>query len=337
MASMDIFTSNAFSMVSLTAALNDVPHIPGRLGQMGLFEEAGVATTTVAIENQANTLALVPTTPRGAPPTQNTPDRRTLRNLDVVRLAMSDNIMADEVQSIRAFGSEDSTKTLQSEVTRRQARIAQLFDATLEHFRIGAIKGIVVDSDGTTQLHNLFTIFGVAAQTEVGFDLAAASPASGALRTDCSAVIRTIEDELGGLPYSGIHAMCSATFFDALIAHTETRESFVHQEGFRLRERTARRELFFGGITFEEYRGKVGAIDYIADDKCRIFPTGVPGNFITRFGPADYNDTVNTIGLPRYARTFADPKGRFQELEVQSNPLVICTRPRTLVQGKLQA
>jgi hypothetical protein len=330
---MDIFSGNAFSMVTLTAALNEVPHMPGRLGQMGLFEESGVATTRVAIENQANTLALVPTSPRGAPPTQNTPDKRTIQNLDVVRLAMSDNIMADEVQGIRSFGSMSDVQTLQGEVQRRNARMARLFEITLEHMRIGAIKGIVVDSDGSTPLYNLFTIFNVSQQAEVDFNLQSTLSEGGALRTLCSGVIRTIEDELGGLPYSTIHAMCSSQFFDDLIANGEVRESFVHSEGFRLRERTARREIFFGGIMWEEYRGKIGAIDYIADDKVHIFPTGVPGNFTTNFGPADYNDTVNTIGLPLYARNFPDPKGRFQELEVQSNPLTICTRPRTLVQG----
>ncbi|MNT53517.1 hypothetical protein D3C72_1906050 [compost metagenome] len=56
--------------------------------------------------------------------------------------------------------------------------------------------------------------------------------------------------------------------------------------------------------------------------------------FITRFGPANYIETVNTIGLPRYAKGVVDKWGKRVDFEAQSNPLNLCTRPRTLIQGK---
>jgi hypothetical protein len=87
---------------------------------------------------------------------------------------------------------------------------------------------------------------------------------------------------------------------------------------------------------FEEYRGKVGATSFIADHKAHVFPIGVQELFMTYFAPADYWDTVNTMGLPRYARQFPDPSGadRHRNLEIQSNPLTICTRPRVLIPAK---
>lgn len=100
-----------------------------------------------------------------------------------------------------------------------------------------------------------------------------------------------------------------------------------------LRESFARRTFQYGPVMFEEYRGKVGTVNYIADNECRFFPLAVPGLFETTFAPANYIETVNTIGLPVYAKTTPDPKGRWVDIDVQSNPLVYCTRPRVLRRG----
>ena len=43
MPALDIFSSSAFSMVALTDAINKMPYVPGRIGQLGLFREQGAA------------------------------------------------------------------------------------------------------------------------------------------------------------------------------------------------------------------------------------------------------------------------------------------------------
>jgi hypothetical protein len=60
---------------------------------------------------------------------------------------------------------------------------------------------------------------------------------------------------------------------------------------------------------------------------------GVPDLFITRFAPADYVETVNTIGLPRYAKQIPMRNGKGIELEVQTNPINLCTQPGVLLKG----
>jgi hypothetical protein len=51
--------------------------------------------------------------------------------------------------------------------------------------------------------------------------------------------------------------------------------------------------------------------------------------------PADFVETANTIGLPRYAKQAVDQQfARWVMLHVQSNPPPICTRPRVLIKGK---
>ena len=90
-----------------------------------------------------------------------------------------------------------------------------------------------------------------------------------------------------------------------------------------------------GGITFIRYRGKVGSTPLIGDDDSYTVPTGVPGLLIGRFAPAPYNETVNTIGLPIYAKALEKRNGTGWDLEMQSNPLHILTRPRAVIKGTL--
>jgi hypothetical protein len=333
MPGMDIFEQDAFSTVELTAAVNDLAYVPGRIGQLGVFEERGVRTTRVSVEKKDNALALIPTTQRGSSPVKNVKDQRTIRDVSTVRVALSDDIYADEVQNIRSFGSESELQGVQEEVADRQFTMTQKMDATMEHHRIGAIKGIVYDADGSTVILNLFTFFGVSAIADVDFDLSVS--ADGVVRNKCNSVLRSIEDELGGIPYTGVIGFCGSTFFDEFTANVEVRDSYKVQEGPALRERTARRSIFFGGILFEEYRGSVGGVAYVGAGDCQFFPVGCPGLFLTRYAPADYWDTVNTRGIPRYSRQFGDPTGadRYRTVEVQTNVLHLCTRPRVLIKG----
>jgi hypothetical protein len=83
MPALDIFSGSAFSMVALTDAINKMPFVPGRIGQLGLFREQGVSTTAVMIEEREGALTLVETTSRGAPAVQHVPNKRKARSLTV--------------------------------------------------------------------------------------------------------------------------------------------------------------------------------------------------------------------------------------------------------------
>jgi hypothetical protein len=334
---LDIFNNSAFSVTSLTGVINELPYIPGRVSRMGLFTESGVATTTIAIEQKKGVLSLIKTTPRGGPAVQNTSEKRTVRSLAIPHIAVEDTVNADEVQGVRAFGTESQLEGVQSVVNARLNRMNTNVDVTLEYMRLHALKGIVLDADGST-LYNLFTEFDVSQPSEINFDLNNANPSKGALRKVCHALIRQIEDELGAATYSHIHGLVSAQFLDELIEHPE----FIEAHSFEktqslLQQQLARRTVEYAGIIFEEYRGKVGATSFVADNKAHFFPVGVPGLFETIFAPADFLETVNTIGLPRYAKIGQpDPMGRSVPIHVQSNPLCLCTRPKVLVQGRVQ-
>ncbi len=336
---LDVFNGNAFSVVSLTDAINKVPFIPGKIGQLGLFTESGITTTTVMIEERQGSLNLIETTARGALAVQNNVNKRKARSFVVPHIAMEDTILADEIQNIRSFGSENQLESIQQVVQFRLAEMANKHDAPLEHLRIGAIKGQILDADGSTVLYDLFNEFGVMPYAEVNFDLDNATPASGAVKKKCHAIKRQIEDELGAQTYDHIHAICGSDFFDALVTHKEIVKAYDrYQESLFLRTGQARSQFEYGGITFEEYRGKVGEIEYTGSSKAYFFPVGVPNLFRQYNAPADFVETVNTVGLPRYAKQAIDDEfGRWVKVHTQSNPLPICTRPRVLIKGKQTA
>ncbi|HML28958.1 MAG TPA: major capsid protein [Hyphomicrobium sp.] len=58
---------------------------------------------------------------------------------------------------------------------------------------------------------------------------------------------------------------------------------------------------------------------------------------MTRFAPGDYIETVNTKGLPRYAKQVRMRNDKGVEIEIQSNHISICTQPNVLRKGVLSA
>lgn len=331
---MNIFDSDAFSFISLTDVVNNLPHKPGRIGSMNLFGEEGIRTTRASIEENDGVLYLVPSVPRGAPSTPHPVGGRRLLEIPTVHLPVRATIYAASLQDVRARGEETELEQVQEVVNAKLAEIRRSLEATIEWQRLGALKGRVLDADGS-ELLNLFTLFQVAQPTEIDFDLDAASPAPGAVRAKCSAVIRAIEDALGDFPLGGVGALTGPAFFDALVDHPETREAYQRwNAGEALRERTARRTFYYAGITFEEYRGKVGGTQFVDDNKAHFFPTGVSDVFKTVFSPGNFIDQVNNVGMPIYAKSVPDPAARFVEILAESNPLSYCTRPKTLIQAR---
>jgi hypothetical protein len=173
------------------------------------------------------------------------------------------------------------------------------------------------------------------------FDLANATPANGALRKACAAVIRQVSNNLGGMPFTGLHALCGDAFFDALLANAEVRNTFLNKPGAaELRKAYV---INGGQLRFVRIRrhrlGELprhvgGTSGFINTDKCHIFPLGVPNLFRTYFAPADYIETVNTIGQRMYMKQYLMDNDKGVNLDSQMNALSLCTRPKALIKGK---
>lgn len=338
---LDIFNDEAFSVTSLTDALRDLKYKPGRLSELGLFRSSSISTLTVAIERVGDTLQRIKPTPRGGPGEVRDMPKRNIRDFRARHFKRDWSVIADEVQGVRAFGSETALNTVQGIVMDKMAANLADFDLEEEAQRVGAIQGNIVFADGSAE--NLFTGFGVTEETEVDFDLDNASPVDGILRKRCTAVIRKVRARLGGVPFTSVHAMVGDDFFDDLLQHKEVRDTYkgwneatILRDSYVGPNRGSNPMFQFGGIVFENY----GTVDVpegdatfvgIAANKARFFPLGVPNLFRTYYAPADYVETVNTLGTRLYAKQDRMKFDRGIEGEMQMNSLHLCTRPGVLM------
>jgi hypothetical protein len=88
----------------------------------------------------------------------------------------------------------------------------------------------------------------------------------------------------------------------------------------------------FGDVIWEEYRGKVGGVDFVPPGKALLVPEGVADMFVVNYAPADYMETANTNGLPYYAKQEQTRMGKGVALESQSNPVCINSRPTAVIE-----
>jgi hypothetical protein len=337
MLTMDVFKQDAFSSTSLTAAVDKIGYVPTYLRSLnGLFVPAPVRTTAVFIEERENAPALIQTSPRGAPPPQKGTEKSKVRSFQTVRVAMKSRVTADELQNIRAFGSETEVKQLQGEVARRQFRMRADLTLTEENLALGAVQGIVKDADGST-IYNWATEFSQSIPAEINFDLDNATPASGVVRKNCNAVKRSVLKNLKGLGGNAVRivGLCGDNFWDSLTAHKEVRETYLNWAAAAdLRQGNAYGEFNYGDITWVNYRSSDDGAVGINTDKVKFFPVGA-GIFQWAMAPAETFDFVNTPGQQLYSWIVVDKdRNAWADVELYTYPLPVCTMPQALHQGR---
>jgi len=101
MPTLDVFNSDAFSMTSLTDAINKRDYMPG--GLASLFDARGIPTTTLFVEEKSGQLRLVQTSARGGPGASVGVNLRTARSFRIPHLQQQGTVLADSIQNIRAF------------------------------------------------------------------------------------------------------------------------------------------------------------------------------------------------------------------------------------------
>ena len=113
---------------------------------------------------------------------------------------------------------------MQTVVNKRLAKMRYALDATIEYQRIGALKGQILDANGSTVLEDLFTRFGLTQQTKAMVFATATTN----IRGKVMEAKRLMEDALGNAMYTGARAFCSPAFFDALTTHDLVEKFFIN-------------------------------------------------------------------------------------------------------------
>lgn len=340
MLTMDVFNGDAFKATSLSTAVDKLGYVPGYLGSLpGLVVPTPIRTTSVWIEERAFAPALIKTSPRGAPPSQVGGDKRDARQFKTVRLAEGSRITSEELEGIRAFGSETELKQLQEEISRRQAKIKADHEMTREHMRLGMVQGKVLDADGSV-IYDWFDEFEQEEADAIIFDLASVSAKDGDILTKANGVRRDMLRSLQGVGGSGvsIHALCGDEFFDAFTTSAEVRDTYK----FSMKATDLQNDVGgafesfrYGKIIWHNYRGSDDKSQVaVPDDEVKFFPVGA-GIFPWAQAPAEGFGFNNTLGQETYSWIVRDlQRDQWADVEVNSYPLPVCTMPQALRSGR---
>lgn len=326
----DFFNASAFSMVSLTAAVRKAPYVPGLLGRMGIFDTKPIDTDTVVIDFENDSLSILTSTHRGGPAQQGARAERKSAAFQVPRFILEKEIPAADLIGRRRLGSENQTELLTERVAKEINRQRLAHETTLEYMRCGAIKGVIADAAGT--IHDVYSTLGISAPSAVDLQVDDDAVAIGAALV---AIAQDMRDAVGNIEIE-IHALCGRDFWRLFTNHPEVMYAFQYWQDGEFLRTDPRAGFSYKGITFHEYRGVIGSKTFIPNQDCRFFPVPIsPGTelYQTAYAPADYIETVGTLGEPVYARQEAVNMGRGMRVQTQSASLPICTRPEALFRG----
>jgi hypothetical protein len=344
---MNVFTQDAFSALELTSFIDKRPFNPTGIGSLGIFEPLPIRTTALAVESRAGKLALIHTSPRGAPATERVTEKRSVRYFEAPRLFHADTLYASELQNVREFVGDSGVAVstlmqVQSEVARRLAGPTGLtasMEYTWEYHRLGAIQGILLDSDGST-LFNWFNEFGITQPSAISFSLSAgATAATGTIRPICNGIVRTMSRAGAGIfvpNVTRVVALCGDTFFDEFTNHMDVKQTYLNWNAAEdLRQGQAFQSFRFAGIEWINYRGSDdNSTVAIGTNAAKFFPVGAPGAFQVAWAPSESAQWINQPGKPIYVQPIIDrDRNEFFRSEVKSYPLHICTRPEMLLSG----
>ncbi len=341
---VDPFMASGFDMATLSRAISVMPILYGRLAQpftLGgqsyyLFPFEPISTREVRIDLVEGKLVLLDFRPVGSPGSVGDPEDLKTKSFSIPFIPHDDVVLPTEVQGVRALGTND-VETLQNLVLRKLRAMRNKHDITHEFLRSGALSGKIMTPRGAVYI-DLYADFGIEEKVVV-FDL---NNAATEVLVKCQEVSRHVEDNLGGDVMAGVYSLVGKTFFDKLIVHPKVKDEYQRWRQGEFPGKDYRRRFEYGGIVFEEYRGR--AKDnagqtrvFIAEDEARFFPVGTADTFRQYAAPGDFNETVNTLGEIVYAKIRPVEMERGYKLHTQSSPLPLCLRPQTLVKGKVAA
>lgn len=317
----------AFSAETLTSVLNTSPFTPQVIAQQKMFSESGMPTLKAVIELIKGRLTLLPSLPRGAPGTVHQRGTRSAVEVSTAHFLPRSTIVADSLQDVRGWGTV-SLETVEAARNRDLEGFRASIEASIEYQRIGAIKGLVLDGAGNTTL-DVFATFDETQQTQ---DLALTTSTTNVTNV-VTAAVRKSEDAIGliGAATSYI-ALAAPDFMDVLRAHPSVEAALANWAAANMMLADVRPGILnIGGVKFIEYRTPTGTPTRVESGCAYLCPQGVPGLYISRFAPADYFESVNNDGLPMYAKAVMDGMGRSIDMEGQSNPISLVTRPSAIV------
>lgn len=324
----DALESGKFTLDQLTAAINNTQVPQMRIAELGIYKESGINTKNADIEYKNGKLNLIPETQRGRDGTPlDDADRKTY-NFKSIHLKPTWDIYADEIMDIRAFGSMTELQQLDDVINDKQSEARIAIDLTIEWLRMGGIFGKVIGAKGNV-IVDLFQHFGIKESdgvSHVDFN-------GNRLPAELLNIKRDSERNQGGMKSRRYRGFATADYMDQMLLNNEFYKAFRDQNNGQALRDDMRGGVLWQNTFWEEYDLTIGEGKeqkrFLGDKgyDAVVFPEDRPDLFLTRFAPADYNETIGSRGLPYYSKSKVKDYDRGVEGEAQSNPINVCTQP----------
>lgn len=326
-----------FTAIELTQAVDRLPNMYGRIEELNLMPGQGVSTTMVRIDIRDGYVTVLPVSDRDGPASVGKSADRNAIYLEIPHVPHIDKLTVGDIQDMLAFASNPMRPvTFEEKLAEKLQNIKNKHAITREYFRMGALKGKIVDGAGT-ELHDLYDRFGIVKKT-VDFKL---NVADTNVHEKCMEVVRHIEENLRGEVMGSVRALVSREFFSALTSHKNVEKFYVNWQAAAALAGDARKGFEFGGIIFEEYNASATLMNgssgrFIAQGEGHGFPVGTMNTFKTFDGPVNNIGMANMPGVEVYISPKVLDHGEGVELKSESNPLPVCARPELLVELKAE-
>ena len=267
--------------IEVTNLINDIPIRYGQIMNSGIFQFKGAFTETVAIDRTNYTPGLIPASPWCCDTniTQGSPTRE-LFPVTIPHTELKDALWACDISGVRAerTGLQVDYTTVAAERAKVLARMRTNFDTTLEYRMLSALKGQVLDADGSNVLLDIFNLFGVTQQTQ---DIPLGVPGADVLGAFRAAVRKS---RLGARSFQpiGWRVIAGKDFFDALVSHDTLKDLWKRccdTQNNTLQGMANFEFNFMPGLSIMEYWGTVAnnpvtgqEVQYMGDNEAFMYP-----------------------------------------------------------------
>lgn len=324
--------NSMFNVRGLTEAINNLPVTPSLIRELGIFSPEYLTTTYVNVEQKNGILTLVKNEARGSTGQGVKSERKPPKTFNMTHLPKDDVVLADEVQNIRSFGSENTAEAVADKVNEKLEGMKSDIEMTRESLMLGALLGKILDADGST-IYDLYKEFGLTRAVHT-LDLSAKDVEVGKF---FDTIKTALNKKRVGETGTGWIVLASPEFMQNIIYHPSIKEIYLrHQEAVVYREGQTHAKFTHMEMDFYQYDHEFENGVKINAGEAIILPKGTRKTFREYFAPADMSIAVNTKAKPYYASRVALNHDKGWSLHAQSNPLPLLLRPELVATLKLK-
>ena len=330
--------SGKFTIRNLTQAINKTKVPKRRLEELGLFQERGITTLHAEVEYKKGKIILVTDKERGEDGDSVDRADRDVVVVKAIHLPVTAGLTADDLQGVREFGAEHANdaggEQFDKVINDRGETMRTSIDVTIEMLRFGALKGKVIGKSGKVRadFFKLFDISEADAISEID-----PSGTTKSLRSQLAEARRISKSHQDGIPATRWRVLASPELMDMLLENDDFRKAYDRYQDSQAFRENVRGGIFWDDMYWEEHSELMpDGEPFIPAGEGLMIPENNAGLFMAYFCPANYNETVNTVGLPYYMVSELRKFGKGLDLEAQSNPILICTSPLAVRQLKLK-